>query len=165
MNLHLNHIINSLVIPDNFLRKIFRQRHLVWNFVVRDLKSRYVGSFMGFCWSVIHPLVLLVSYTFVFSVIFKLKPHMEQIDNFPVFLFSGILPWLYFQDTVVRSCSSVVDNSNLIRRTTFPSEILPVVLVLSNLLTHLVGLGILLVVLFYIDVLGWAVLFLPIYLL
>lgn len=163
MSSHATHLTSLFIVSDNFLRKTVRQRHLIWNFVVRDLKSRYVGSFMGFFWSVVHPLVLLVSYTFVFSVIFKIKPHLEQIDNFPVFLFSGILPWLYFQDTVVRSCNSVVDHGNLIRKTVFPSEILPLSLVLSNLLTHLVGLGILFLVLFYINALGWAALFLPIY--
>ena len=59
------------VILSNFLGKIYVQRGLIRNFVVRDLKARYIGSFMGLFWSVIHPIVLLVSYTFVFSVIFR----------------------------------------------------------------------------------------------
>jgi len=61
------------IISGNFFRKVLLQRHLIWNFVLRDLKTRYVGSFMGLFWSVIHPLVLLVSYTFVFSVIFQAR--------------------------------------------------------------------------------------------
>ena len=155
----------GLTLSSHFLGKMVRQRHLIGNFVIRDLKSRYVGSFMGVFWSVVHPLVLLASYTFVFSIVFRIKPDLEQIDNFAVFLFCGILPWLYFQDTVVRSCTSVVDHGHLIRKTVFPAEILPLTLVLSNLVTHLVGFAILLVVLLYYSTLGWAVLLLPLYLL
>lgn len=153
-----------LAIPYNFVYKLVLQRHLIWTFVVRDLKSRYVGSFMGFFWSVIHPLVLLVSYYFVFSIVFNIRPNLERIDNFAVFLFCGILPWLYFQDTLMRACTSVLDNGNLIRKTLFPSQILPVVLVLSNLVTHLVGFAILLVLLLYLGVLDWTVLLVPLYL-
>lgn len=148
----------------NFLRKIAVQRHLIWSFVVRDLRSRYVGSVMGFFWSVIHPLVLLVSYYFVFSIVFKVKPLLAGTDNFAVFLFCGILPWLYFQDTVMRSCHSVVDHAHLIRKTLFPSEILPVIVVVANLVTHLIGFAVLLVVLLYLNTLGWAALLLPLYL-
>ncbi|MFQ5738349.1 MAG: ABC transporter permease [Acidobacteriota bacterium] len=149
----------------NFLRKLFRQRNLIWNFVIRDLRSRYVGSLIGFLWSVVHPLVLLVSYTFVFSIIFKVKTPARMPDNFAIFLFCGILPWLYFQDTLLRSSTSVIDHGNLIRKTVFPSEILPVALVLSNLVTHLVGFAILLVVLVFMNTLSWAALLLPLYLL
>lgn len=156
--------LGVVTISYNFLRKIVLQRHLIWNFIIRDLKSRYIGSFMGFFWSVIHPLVLLLSYTFVFSIVFEIKPKLGQIDNFAVFLFCGILPWLYFQDTLIRSCNSVVDHSHLIRKTLFASEILPVTLVLSNLVTHLVGFAILLVVLLYMNTIGWAALLVPIYL-
>src|SRR5437867_4397107 len=103
------------IIFSNFLRKIYLQRGLIRNFVVRDLRSRYVGSFMGIFWSVIHPIVLLVSYTFVFSVIFKVPlPPDGGTTSFPLFLFCSILPWLFFQDTLQRSSTVVVDNANLV---------------------------------------------------
>jgi lipopolysaccharide transport system permease protein len=165
MSLPSNHLSRLISIFSNFLRKIFLQRHLIWNFGVRDLKGRYIGSLMGFFWSVIHPLVLLVSYTLVFSIIFRIKPNLQGTDNFAVFLLCGILSWLYFQDTVMRSCHSVVDHANLIRKTMFPSEILPVSLVLSNLINHLVGFAILFVVLGYLNIIGWAALLVPVYLL
>jgi len=152
------------IISGNFFRKVLLQRHLIWNFVLRDLKTRYVGSFMGLFWSVIHPLVLLVSYTFVFSVIFQVRPSLKAIDNFALFAFCGMLPWLYFQDTVVRSCTSVIDHSHLIRKTLFPSEILPITVALSNLVTHVIGFTILLVALISYGVLGWASLLIPAYL-
>lgn len=148
----------------NFLRKLILQRHLIWNFVRRDLKSRYVGSFMGFFWAVIHPLVLLLSYSFVFTVVLQIRLPQVGTEHFPLFLFCGILPWLYFQDTVLRSCSSVVDHGNLVRKTLFPSEILPVTIALSNLVTHLVGFVLLLVGLAWLQGLGWALLLTPVYL-
>ena len=153
----------AAIVLASFLQKILVQRHLLWNFVIRDLKRRYVGSFMGLFWSLIHPLVLLVSYTFVFVVVFQIKLSMDRTNNFALFLFCGILPWLYFQDTVVRSCSSVLDHGNLIRKTLFPSELLPLTVVLSNLATHLIGFAIVMVVLLYSNTLGWAVLAIPVY--
>lgn len=152
-------------ITANFFGKLVFQRHLIWNFVVRDLRMRYVGSLMGFFWAVVHPLVLLISYTFVFSLVFRIRPQTTATDNFAVFLFAGILPWLYFQDSLMRSCNSVVEHAHLIRKTVFPSEILPVVTVLSNLVFHLVGLGILLLVLAWMNLLGVTVLLVPLYLL
>lgn len=154
----------AVEISTSFLRKMFLQRHLIWNFVLRDLKSRYVGSFMGIFWSVIHPIVLLVCYTFVFSFVFKIRPYSTTTDNFAIFLFCGILPWLYFQDTVLRSSTSIIEHSHLIKKTLFPSEILPISYVISNLIMHLIGLAILTTVLVVTGLFSWTAVFLPIYL-
>lgn len=154
----------ALVISASFARKLWLQRHLVWNFVLRDLKARYVGSFMGFFWSVVHPLVLLVCYSFVFSVVLDVRPYGSAVDNFALFLFCGLLPWLYFQETLSRSCGCIVENGNLIRKTLFPSEILPLSLALSNLVTHLIGVSILILVLLFLGLISWTVLFVPVYL-
>ena len=135
-----------------FCRKLSANRNLIKNLVLRDLKHRYVGSMGGFLWSVIHPIVLLVSYTFVFTVIFKNRLGPEYGTNhFSIFLFCGILPWLLFQDTVMRNCSVITDNAPLITKTIIPAEILPISITLSNLIHHLIGLGLLLgaLVLFY----------------
>jgi lipopolysaccharide transport system permease protein len=136
------------VIFCNFLRKIYMQRGLIRSFVIRDLRTRYIGSFMGFFWSVIHPIVLLVSYTFVFSIIFGLRPLPDTGTNsFAVFLFCSILPWLFFQDSVQRSSTVVIENTNLVTKTIFPTEILPLTVLLAGLVNHLIGFAILLVVL------------------
>jgi len=152
--------VAAIQISTNFFRKLVQQRHLVMNFVVRDLKMRYVGSFMGFFWSVVNPLVLLSCYTFVFSIVFKIRPATSATDNFAVFLFCGILPWLYFQDTLIRCSGTILENSSLIRKTLFPSEILPLSLVLSNLVYHLIGLAILGVVLVWHGTVAWTALLL-----
>lgn len=154
------------IIFKNFILKVLLQRHLIKNFVLRDLRSRYVGSFMGIFWAVIHPLVLLVSYTFVFSVILHVRPWRSAgIANFPVFLFSGILPWLLFQETVARSSTVILENANIIKKTLFPSEILPITVFLASLVNHAVGLAILVLVLALgFSKLSWLLLLLPLYL-
>ncbi len=130
------------------LSKLAANRNLLKNLVLRDLKHRYVGSVGGFVWSVIHPLVLLITYGFLFTVIFpqSLGP-ADGTNSFPIFAFCGILPWMLFSDTVMRSCSVIVDNSALITKTIMPAEILPVAITISNLVHHAIGLGILFAVL------------------
>jgi lipopolysaccharide transport system permease protein len=131
-----------------YVSKLLANRNLLKNLVIRDLKTRYIGSVGGFVWSVVHPLVSLVSYSFVFTVVMptQLRPE-DGTSSFPIFLFCGLLPWILFSDTVMRSCSVVVDNSALITKTIIPAEILPIAITISNLVHHLIGLGVLFAVL------------------
>jgi len=128
----------------SILRKLVANRSLLKNLVVRDLKQRYVGSIGGWLWSVIRPIVLLISYTFLFTVIMgqRLGPQFGT-DSFPIFFFCGFLPWLLFSDTVMRNCSAITDNAPLITKTVIPAEILPVSITISNLVHHMIGLTIL----------------------
>jgi len=94
---------------------------------------------------VIHPVVLLVSYTFIFGVIFR--PDMGPefgTNSFAIFVLCGLLPWILFSDTIVRNCSVISDNAPLITKTIIPAEILPISITISNLIHHLIGLAILL---------------------
>ena len=137
----------SWQIASTFLRNLGRRRGLILNLVARDFKQRYVGSSMGWLWAAVNPLVLLGSYTFVFVVIFKVKLGPEAgTSNYAIFLFAGMLPWLLFQETVQRSASSMVDYANLITKSVFPAELIPIAIFLSNVLSHLLGLLILLLV-------------------
>src|SRR5207302_4951479 len=102
----------------------------------------------GFLWSVIHPLVSLLSYTFVFTVIFPTRLGPESgTDSFAIFFFCGFLPWFLFSDTIIRNCSAISDNAPLITKTVIPPEILPISITISYFVHHLIGLAILLVVL------------------
>jgi lipopolysaccharide transport system permease protein len=126
-------------------RKLAANRNLLKNLILRDLKHRYVGSIGGFLWSVIHPVVLLVSYTFIFGVIFlpDMGPEFGT-NSFAIFVLCGLLPWILFSDTIVRNCSVISDNAPLITKTIIPAEILPISITISNLIHHLIGLAILL---------------------
>ncbi len=108
--------------------------------VRRDLRARYVGSSMGFFWSVIFPLLNLVIYMFVFSFVLKTRWEKGQSDEETALLMlAGILVWQAFAETLSRSTNTLVENQNLIQKVVFPSEVLPIYLAISALVNMLIG--------------------------
>lgn len=150
-----------------FLRNLVERRTLIYQLVRRDFEQRFVGSVAGWLWGIIHPLVLLASWTFVFQWCLKTRlPPGEVTQNYTLFLFTGFLPWMLFQETVQRSASSIVEQSSLITKTVFPAEIIPVSIFLSALINHLLALGLLLVTIaFFVRHFSLWMLTLPIYML
>jgi ABC-type polysaccharide/polyol phosphate export permease len=117
-----------------FLNNLIERRSLLFQLVRRDFEQRFVGSAIGWIWGLIHPLVLLTSWTFVFQIVMK-APSPSNAP-YPLFLFAGMLPWLLFSETVQRSATSLLDQANLITKTVFPSEVIPVSVFLSSLVSH-----------------------------
>ncbi|HLC03845.1 MAG TPA: ABC transporter permease [Anaerolineales bacterium] len=131
---------------------LYHHRALVRSFVKRDLQARYKGSAVGLFWSVIHPLVMLVLYTFVFSTILKVRVGVgEGTEQFALYLFCGLLPWNAFAEGLHRSAGVILENANLIKRAVFPAEILPVYPVIAGIVNELVGFGVLLAALLAIG--------------
>jgi ABC-type polysaccharide/polyol phosphate export permease len=122
-----------------FLRNLVERRSLLEQLVRRDFNQRFVGSAVGWIWGLIHPLVLLVCWWFVFVKVLHQKPEGAATDYYPLYLFAGMLPWLLFSDTVQRSATVMLDQSNLITKTVFPAEILPVSVFLSSVVSHLLA--------------------------
>ena len=124
------------------LRRLFRHRELIRTLVARELKARYRGSILGFFWSFANPLLLLLVYTFVFSVIL---PGFRggELEPYALFLFCGLLPWTWFASSLMESSNVLIANGNLIKKVMFPAEILPIVSVLSNMVHFLFGLPVL----------------------
>lgn len=151
----------------HFARNLVERRNLLFQLVRRDFQQRFVGSVAGWLWNMIHPLVLLVSWVFVFQVCMHTTlPKDEVTQNYALFLFCGFLPWLLFQDTVQRSASSLLDHANLITKTVFPAEIVPVSVFLSSLMNHLITLALALAVVgVYLRHFSIWVLTLPVYML
>jgi ABC-type polysaccharide/polyol phosphate export permease len=135
--------------------------------VRRDFEQRFVGSTAGWIWGLVHPLVLLASWTFVFQWCLKVTlPRTEITQNYTMFLFTGYLPWLLFQETVTRSSTSLLDQSNLITKTLFPAEIVPVSIFLSSLVSHLMTLTLVVAAVFvWLDHFSIMIFFLPLYML
>lgn len=126
----------------HFFRNLIERRSLLYQLVQRDFERRFVGSAAGWLWGVIHPLVILLSWSFVFHYCLRMPvPEGENTDNYTIFLFCGYLPWMLFQDTVQRSATCLIDNANLITRTVFPSEMVPISIFLSSLVNHLMTVG------------------------
>jgi lipopolysaccharide transport system permease protein len=120
---------------------------LLKELVKRDFQGRYAGSLLGFVWSFVQPLFLLVLFTFVFSTVMKISLVGERTDNFGVFLFAGLLPWMAFQEGVQRGSSAITDNAEMVRKLSFPSEILVLTTVLAALLHEAIALALFAVVL------------------
>jgi len=124
-----------------FLRNLVGHRSLLFQLVRRDFEQRFVGSAAGWLWGVIHPLVLLLSWTFVFDVCLKMPLGSGELtQHYPIWLFCGFLPWLLFQETLQRSATCLVEQASLVKKTMFPSEIAPVAIFLSSLVNHFIGL-------------------------
>jgi ABC-type polysaccharide/polyol phosphate export permease len=123
------------------LRQLGRYRGLIQSLVARELKARYRGSVLGFFWSFINPLLLLTVYTLVFTVI---QPNnAAETKPYPIFAFSGLLPWTWFTSSLLEAANSLIAGGNLIKKVLFPAEVLPIVNVLSNLVHFFLGLVIL----------------------
>jgi len=125
----------------SLIRSLLSNRRLLSDFVKRDLKARYVGSSMGFFWSVVFPIINLFVYLFVFRLVLKARwsDHQGPLEVALVML-AGIVVWAAFAETVSRSTNCLVENSNLIQKVVFPSEVLPVYLTISSLINMAIGL-------------------------
>ncbi len=123
------------------VRSIRRHQRLLRDFVVRDLKGRYVGSSMGFFWSIVFPLISLATYTFVFRLVLNMRWGNQQPgEQVVVMMFLGIVVWSAFSETISRSTNTLVENSNLIQKVVFPSEVLPLYLAVSSWVNMCIGL-------------------------
>jgi ABC-type polysaccharide/polyol phosphate export permease len=125
------------------LLPLYKYRGLIWNFVKRDISSKYIGSMLGLYWSVINPVIMLVVYFIVFGFILKTRlPGNDNIWDFALYFSAGFLPWIAFSQSVIRASTSIVDNKNYIKKVPFPSEIFPVYIILSEFVNLLIGLSI-----------------------
>lgn len=120
------------------LRELYRYRALIAMLVVRELRARYRGSVLGFCWSLLNPLLLMSVYALVFAVYLRVP-----MEHYAVFLFTGLLPWLWFASSLGHAVGIIVGSGGLVKRVLFPAEILPLVSVLANLANLLLALPVL----------------------
>ncbi len=130
------------------LVRLLRYRGLIQSMVVRELKARYRGSVLGFFWSFFNPLLLLLTYTFVFTVVLP-GMHPESVQPYALFFFCGILPWTWFSSSLSEAANTLIAGGNLIKKVLFPAEVLPIVAVLANMVHFFLGLPILVAFLIY----------------
>ncbi len=119
-------------------RSLYKNRELIGVLVAKQLKLRYRGSALGFLWTVLNPLLLMLVYTLIFSVYFRVG-----IEHYPAFLFAGLLPWLWFSSSLQQGVTSILDGAGLVTRSQFPAEVLPVVTLTSNAVNFLLTLPLL----------------------
>lgn len=126
-----------------FLHSLTRHWDLLWQMVLTDLRGRYVGSSLGLFWTVIHPLVMILIFTIVFSRIMGARlPGMTDTYAYGIYLCSALLPWIAFQEVVNRATTIFPDNANLVRKVAFPKAILYGFVTLSSAINVTLALGV-----------------------
>src|SRR5262245_34232850 len=115
---------------------VLRSRTILCDFVLIELRRRYVGTVMGPVWSIVQPLATIVIFWFVFEIGFRVKTS----TGVPFFFYfiTGMLPWFLFFDTLAASVSCISDNRHLVTKVVFPVEVLPVVSFVAAAIPHLV---------------------------
>jgi lipopolysaccharide transport system permease protein len=153
---------------DGLLASLHRHRGLIGLLVARELKARYRGTFLGYLWSLLNPLLLLAVYTAVFTWVIPARGATGV--PYPLFLFAGLLPWLFLSGTLLDAAVVLPDNGPLLKKVMCPPEVFPAVTVLAHLVHHLLALPVLLAGMVVTASLGlmrfpWTVVLLPLALL
>ena len=125
------------------IKDLYDYREMLYNLVRKDLKARYKGSFLGFLWTFLNPLLQLVVYTIVFSTIMKVN-----IDKFYIYLFVGLIPWIFFTTCIQTGAVSIMMHKDLIKKIYFPRIILPISTVNSAFMNMLYSMIVVIATLF-----------------
>ena len=123
------------------IRKLFSYRELIVSLTKKELKVKYRGSVLGFFWSLLNPILTMLVYSFVFSIVLR-----AGIPEFAIFLICALLPFNFLSNSVNYGASSIIANSNLVNKIYFPSEIIPLSIILANLFNFLLELAALFIV-------------------
>lgn len=116
------------------LKEIWDYRSMIASLVKRDLRGRYKGSVLGFFWTFLNPLLQLLVYTFVFSIVMR-----AGIEDYYLFLFVALVPWVYFSTSVDGGTGCIISQVSLVNKIYFPREVLPIAHVLSQLINMLLS--------------------------
>ncbi len=110
------------------LKEIWDYRQMISRLVKKDLKTRYKGSVLGFFWTFLNPILQLIVYSVVFSVIMR----VVDVDNYAMFLFVALIPWLFCATSITAGAQSILAEGALVQKIYFPRIVLPISTVCSN---------------------------------
>ncbi len=133
-------MLSSPVAPSTAARNL----NLLHQLVRRDFAARFTGSALGLGWAVLQPLTLVVLYWFVFTFMIPQGPGAED-NGYVYFLIAGLVPWIGFNEGIMRSTTCIVDNSSIVKRLAFRSELLVVVPSASAIIFELIGIALFLI--------------------
>ena len=129
------------------MRLVGVARHFqAWRAIAeRELRLRYVGSTLGLAWAVVHPLLFVGAYTFIFAFVFRarLAPDAPR-DQYALYVVLGLLPWVAVTDVATRATEAMASHRSLVKHVRFPLEVVPLYSLAASLLSLLIGLLVLL---------------------
>ena len=121
------------------LVNVFKGRHILKTMVIKDIKSRYTGSLFGPLWMIATPLYQMLLYTFLFSIILKVRFDLGAgTTSFVVYLLAGFIPWIFFSEATLRGVSVFIANAHIIKKVKFPLEVCVASVILSSMSTFLI---------------------------
>ena len=135
----LSHRFGILNVPSHLIA-FWERRDLLWHMTIRHLRGQYKQSVLGFAWAFVNPLSQMLILSFVFSKILRVSSEGEP---YPLFLFVGLVPWIFFSGALISATDAVVGASSLVTKVYFPREILPTAAVLTKLVDLAFGMLIL----------------------
>lgn len=145
---------------------LLKNKDLIAQFTSREIHGKYKGSILGIFWSLIHPLALLLIYTFVFGMIFGARwpeSKSNSLVEYSVTLFCGIIVFGILQECIGRAPTLITANPNLVKKVIFPLEIMPVSVLMAALFHGGIGLLLLITMNLLVNgVINWTLVFLPI---
>lgn len=130
------------------LQSIWKNRHLVYQMTKREVLGKYKGSTIGILWSFIIPILMLIVYTFVFSVVFKARWGDDENGTktqFALILFVGLIIYNFLAECLLKSPSLIMQHNNYVKKVIFPLELLPIIAILSVLFNTLVSFFVLII--------------------
>ena len=118
----------------NLFKNLYNYRELLKTSVKKEVRSKYKNSFLGVVWSFLNPLLQIVVYAIIFSLILKNKQ-----ENYAIFLCCGIIPWTFFSSAINKSAFTIIENGNIIKKVYFPREIIPISVVIAEAINFLIS--------------------------
>lgn len=132
----------------SIVQEIYRFRTLFFGLVRRHLAARYRGSLLGFLWTFLNPLCLIA----VYWVVFRFYIRFTEVDNYTVFMFAGLLPWMWTTQALLEGSASISGSAHLITKSLFPAHLLPGVSVTTALVNFLLSIPVLMGLMYLTDV-------------
>jgi lipopolysaccharide transport system permease protein len=154
-------VIDPKSVQKEYLKDLFRYRELFYFMAWRDIIVRYKQTFLGVIWAIARPLITMAVFAFVFGKVANLATNGV---NYPLFVLSGLLPWLLFSASIMDTSMSLINNIHMISKVYFPRIILPISNIIVHLVDFLISLVMLLVLLLFMGQLNyWMIFGLPLF--
>lgn len=141
-----------------FINELYAYRNVLFQLVSQQLILRYRRTFLGYLWTLINPLMMMSVMAVVFSALFK-----ADLKTFTVFLFSGMIPWTFFNSVTTQSGMAFIYNEGLIKKIYLPKILFPLSIIMALLIDNILSfLALLIIIVIIGGGISWPVLFLPI---
>lgn len=138
-------------------KDLYQYRELLKTNIKKEIRGKYKGAWLGFVWSFLNPLLMLLVYSIVFPYILRIK-----VENYTMFLMIALIPWTFFTTVVQMGAGSVITNGNILKKVYFPREIIPISVVTSGLINYLISCIIMFAFILFSGLgFSWTIVFFP----